>query len=436
MTPRGGVWHYYRRVPAEFAHFDPRPHIKLSTKIKVKNDPSGARAARIAAGINEGVEAHWRTLAAGKISEARQAYDNAVKIARQFGFAYAPAEEVADKPLLEILTRIETLLTNGKVNDVIVGKAVLGGIERPKLMVSDLFNEYETAQKVALSKMSPDQQRRWKVARKSAVEIFIERRGDKALADITRDDAVAFSDWWQDRILNEGISVGTANKNLSHLSRMHRAINKRLKLQLDNVFSGVRIEGGRTGKRPPFSVEHIKNVILADGALDGLNDEARDVVYIIMETGARPSEIVNLDKGRIRLDAEIPYIRIQAEDRVLKTEHSERDVPLVGLALEAMRRHPDGFARYHDKGANLSGALMKHFRKHGLLETPKHKIYSFRHSFKDRLKAIVTPEEMVDEILGHRIDKPEYGDGYTLQMKRKYIQAIAFTSSEPMRAAA
>src|SRR6516225_2268911 len=80
MTPRGGVWHYYRRVPAEFAHFDPRPHIKLSTKIKVKNDPSGARAARIAAGINEGVEAHWRTLAAGKISEARQAYDNAVKI--------------------------------------------------------------------------------------------------------------------------------------------------------------------------------------------------------------------------------------------------------------------------------------------------------------------------------------------------------------------
>jgi integrase len=58
-----------------------------------------------------------------------------------------------------------------------------------------------------------------------------------------------------------------------------------------------------------------------------------------LETGARPSEIINLSMARIVLDAEIPYIRIQAEGRLLKTDHSERDIPLVGLALEAMKRH-------------------------------------------------------------------------------------------------
>jgi hypothetical protein len=39
-------------------------------------------------------------------------------------------------------------------------------------------------------------------------------------------------------------------------------------------------------------------------------------------------------------------IRIQAEGRILKTEHSQRDIPLVGLALDAMKRRPGGFPRY------------------------------------------------------------------------------------------
>jgi hypothetical protein len=129
------------------------------------------------------------------------------------------------------------------------------------------------------------------------------------------------------------------------------------------------------------------------------------------------------------VDAEVPYIRIEAEGRVLKTEHSERDIPLVGYALESMKRHPQGFPRYFDKGSSLSATLMKHFAKKKLLPTEKHKIYSFRHSFKDRLKAVEAPEELVDEMMGHRIDKPKYGDGYGLALKLKYLTAIAFSTS-------
>src|SRR5206468_5199893 len=162
-----------------------------------------------------------------------------------------------------------------------------------------------------------------------------------------------------------------------------------------------------------------------------LNDEARDVVYLVMETGARPSEIVNLTAQRIVLDADIPYIRIQAEGRILKTERSERDIPLVGVALEAMKRHPEGFPRYFDNGSSLSATLMKHFSKHKLLPTDKHKIYSFRHSFKDRLKAVEAPEELIDEMMGHRTDKPQYGDGYGLSLKLKYLKAIAFKAPSP-----
>src|SRR5262249_9864703 len=124
----------------------------------------------------------------------------------------------------------------------------------------------------------------------------------------------------------------------------------------------------------------------------------------------------------------IPHIKIAAEGRLLKTEHSERDIPLVGRALEAMRRHREGFPRYFDKGSSLSATLMKHFDKRGLLPTAKHKVYPCRHSFKHRLKAVEAPEELIDEMMGHRTDKPKYGDGYGLALKLKYLQAIAFTS--------
>ena len=38
LTVRHGVWQYYRRVPAHFAHLDKRGTVKLSTKIKVAKD--------------------------------------------------------------------------------------------------------------------------------------------------------------------------------------------------------------------------------------------------------------------------------------------------------------------------------------------------------------------------------------------------------------
>jgi hypothetical protein len=62
-----------------------------------------------------------------------------------------------------------------------------------------------------------------------------------------------------------------------------------------------------------------------------------------------------------------------------------------------------------------------------LKKRPKHSVYSFRHAFKDRLKAAECPEEMVDELMGHTTGKPKYGDGYGLLLKARYMQSIALT---------
>src|SRR4029077_13296068 len=131
-------------------------------------------------------------------------------------------------PIEDVLARIETLIASGIMNNAPLRKAALGGVEKPPIMLSSLFTEYEQTQRIALAKMSPDQVRKWTSAKKRAVEILIEQKGDKALHQLTRDDALTFADWWQDRILGEGIAARTANKNISHIGGMIRAVNKRL----------------------------------------------------------------------------------------------------------------------------------------------------------------------------------------------------------------
>jgi hypothetical protein len=43
---------------------------------------------------------------------------------------------------------------------------------------------------------------------------------------------------------------------------------------------------------------------------------------------------------------------------------------------------------------------------------------------------------LIDEMMGHRTDKPKYGDGYGLGLKLKYLQLIALTPTAGVAAAA
>ena len=160
-------------------------------------------------------EAYWRSLGERAATEAKQAYDDAIKLARNLGLDYAPASALAEMPLSDLFSRIEMLLTEGRLENPLIRKAVLGGVPKPKIMLSDLYARYEQTQharyeqtqRTALVQMSPDQQRKWKAAKKRAVEILIEQSGNKALQD-SREDALAFADWWEDRVIKDGINIG------------------------------------------------------------------------------------------------------------------------------------------------------------------------------------------------------------------------------------
>jgi len=61
-----------------------------------------------------------------------------------------------------------------------------------------------------------------------------------------------------------------------------------------------------------------------------------------------------------------------------------------------------------------------------LRPTKDHTLYSLRHSFKDRLVAAEAPDSLIDNLMGHRTNKPKYGKGPPLELKLKYLMQIAF----------
>jgi integrase len=261
-----------------------------------------------------------------------------------------------------------------------------------------------------------------------AVAQFVEVVGDKPVAELTEADGIAYAEWWRERVVEENVAAKTANKDMGQLSRMLKEMSIRRRLKLPDVFRGLRLRGEVDNSRQPFDPEFIQSRLIDGDALSGLNDEARRVLYVMMETGLRPSEIVNLREGTIHLDAPIPYVEIAADGRRLKTEDSAREIPLVGVALMALRQQPKGFPKYRDRSTVLSAAVNKYFAENGLRPTRDHTLYSLRHSFKDRLVAIEAPDGLIDSLMGHKTYKPKYGRGPSLELKLKYLDRIAFTS--------
>lgn len=424
LRQRGGIWHYRRRVPQDLADLDPRGEIRLTTGSR-----DHATALVIAAKINGELEAHWRLLAEAaergqSIDQVAPRFEAAVRTARRLGLTYRPAAELAQAPIGELLSRIELLEQRGATKSAPLVAAVLGGVEKPKLTLSQLFAAYEKLAGDRLIGKSEDQVRKWRNPRLKAIGNLIDLVGDKVIADIDRDDALDFRSWWLDRVRDDGYDQGSANKDLGYIASMMQTIDTAWRLKLSLPFQGVRIAGEKHNPRVPYDPEFVRLRILPGVELAALNPEARAVVIMVAATGMRPSEVTGLIAPRIVLDADIPHVQVRPDTRQLKTTHSQRDMPLVGRALEVMREFPHGFPRYRESPDNLSATINKGLASAGLRPTPGHTLYSLRHTFKDRLIALEVPQRIQDALMGHAVHEVNYGSGPTLQHRAEWMARV------------
>lgn len=433
LTERDGIWHFARRVPRAYEELDKRGVIKHSTGVAVASDPRGTRAKAVRDVLNSDLEAAWRQLAAGGTLDIAQRGEATRKRARALGLAYLPASEVAELPLDQLLARVEVLKARDATRDEISRDAAFGIAAdpvKPAIPLSKLFATYEDAVRTDIRDYSPAQLRRWSNAKTRAVNNLIATIGDRDIAAISRADALEYRAWWAERILEEGLDPDTANKDLGHLARILRTVDRLHQLRLPPVFADLRFEGGFENSRVPYPRDFVQGTILAPGRLMTLNDEARRVVFLMAGSGLRIAECVNLNAATIHLDADIPHVQVRPDGRRLKTDESLRDMPLVGVALAAMRYQPKGFPRYHDDGAGLSATVNAYLADNGLRPKAGQSLYSLRHTFKDSLIAVEAPDSIIDHLMGHATEGPKYGVGPPLQLKLKWVHAVAFAAPE------
>ena len=419
---RNGKFHYYRRVPTEVAHLDRRPFVKVS----LKTDSEAIARKRVVL-VNQATEEYWQNLAHHDQGNLRERYDSAVRLARSFGFPYQPVNNLATGDLGDLVSRVEAVGIKGPEKTPVV-EAVLGGATVPELTIETALEEYWSLSADLNLDKNDDQTQRWRNPRIKAVRNFITvTGGDKRLNTLTREDALAFRDWWLERIREEGLTPNSANKDIGHLSQMVKTVSDGLRLRLDNPFAGLRIADSRSGERQAFEPEYVQEVLLDPSRLGGLNEEARCVLWAMSDTGAGINELCGLSPEDIRLDADVPHILIRTNThRSLKTKYRERVIPLVGASLHAFQECPNGFPRYQGRNVQLSSTINKFLRQKGLLPSKHHTAYSLRHTFQDRLNTAEVPERINADLMGHKFHRPRYGQGPSLEHKREWLERIAY----------
>ncbi len=413
----GGYYYYNRRPPEIVREYDCRKLIRVALKTDSKQE-----ARRKATIFNEQLEAYWQSLIESGNTYENSAFRKIVRIARQMGFAYKPMPEVVALPIQELIERI-LVLKDATPKQV---EAVLGGRSEPELTVKHALEKFWDFAKDRTMEKSVHQYRKWQNPRKKAIENFVRLIGNKDVKHITKDDILAFRDWWIERIQSEDKNPSSANKDFIHLKNVLETVSDHLKLNLDiaNLFKKIMLKTRFKQTRLPFTSEQIISILKSE-KLSNLNEEGRWFLFACAETGARPVEIVGLLPEDIRLDADIPHIVIKdRKGRLLKTVHSQREIPIVGYALEAFKTMPNGFPKYRDKPDNISNTVNKFLRTNSLMPSKQHTVYSLRHSFQDRILSVNAPDRVQAELMGHKFHRPKYGNGASLEQKLEWLEKV------------
>ena len=241
--------------------------------------------------------------------------------------------------------------------------------------------------------------------------------------------------------MREPLAGNTANRRIGGIRSLYRDYYRHIgEEDRANPFRNISFKAKQKSETPSFESDWVQSKILKPGIFNKVKADLQLAAYMLIETGCRPSEIINLQPEDICLEDEVPHIWIRARahgnaKREIKTASSERKVPLVGVSLEAAKRAPNGFAHYRDRNELFSASLMRAFRIRDLFPTEAHKIYSFRHSFEKRMQEANIDFGLRCRLMGHKTDRPVYGDGGSLAYRRDELMKIVHPFSDELFAA-
>ena len=373
---------------------------------------------------------HARIEALLEGEKEKSARDRSIEIIRG-----ALGDEVADMVLAnavpeyseieDALNDLGKALHKQKLPSEIVEQVYSGKLRQEVITLETVLKDY-VAYKSDTPKAEKEITQRVERLRKDMQHIYGKQKlRYVSLIDISRQDANDLRDHLLSRV--------SANSAVRMLGVVRTAINHAIvehSLNIPNVFTNLRIKGAGASKldRLPLSDTQVVHLETAYS-----NDTTAWALFVCLrDTGCRVSEIAGLRVKDCDTDKECLIIS-PTPWRTLKTNNSQRSVPLSPEAIKALEEVSQGkdpeaplFPQYAKErgGDNCSAMLMKRLRT--VITDKKLTMHSLRHRMKDKLRNTGCPEAISMAILGHGSNTvaANYGSGYALDVTREHMEKV------------
>jgi len=252
--------------------------------------------------------------------------------------------------------------------------------------------------------------------------------GDQSIDLYSKTDAVSFRDW----LVNKGLQSSSIHRVFSSVRAIINFSINEFGYSFSNPFAGVYIANDEEHeKRRSLTPSELQILSLSCREED---DELRHLLALLVNTGMRLSEATGLHTSDMFTNEEFPYVKVQANNaRRLKTSNSKRIIPLTGVSLWAanrIKKQREGycFPRYTTDGkcnSNSASAALGKWLKNQC-ETGA-TIHGIRHAFRDRLRTIEAPVDLIDQLGGWSSKSVGfgYGDGYAISTAHKYLDRMS-----------
>ncbi|MDC1408995.1 tyrosine-type recombinase/integrase [Candidatus Puniceispirillum sp.] len=367
---RDGVYYYVRRVPYDLtSHYDVK---RLCFSLKTKSASAAVRASK---SINQRLEDYWLGLRLQNM----------------------------DIPAIQVVKSGDTH-------------------ENDTLLMSEACELYLRLKGVGKDKVFI------RTANRNT-QYVTKLLGDRPISSYSSNEAAQFRDW----CIDKGMGIKTVKRVFSSIRAIVNLAIAEEGFDCSNAFAKTYFPNDDNAQsRQPISIQDIKKV---QSLCRDNDDEMRWLIALISDTGMRLGEAAGLLKEDIKVNEPIPYVNLKPHPwRTLKTKGSQRLIPLTKEALWASKRLIEAsndsifaFPRYCDKTGckanSASGGLNKWLHQY----VPDNcVIHSFRHSLRDRLRAVECPSDIVDAIGGWKTSGVGhgYGNGYPLGVLSKWVEKI------------
>ncbi len=261
------------------------------------------------------------------------------------------------------------------------------------------------------------------------IKYVIELLGDLRIDAYSSKDASKFRDY----LLDRGLLISSIKRIFSSIRSIINLSISEEGISCINAFSKTYMPDKENVEiRKPIPTKDIKHI---QSLCREYDDDLRWVIALLSDSGMRLGEGVGLLKSDINLNCEIPHINLIAHPwRRLKTKGSKRYIPLIGESLWASKRILEhnkdsffAFPRYtslQECNTNSASAALNKWLKEKLSD--EYVIHGFRHSFRDRLRAVECPSDIIDQLGGWSFKSigQGYGKGYTLGLLAKWLEKV------------